>query len=184
MEPSRTWEATQEISSILQNPKVHYSVHTSSPLVSILSQMNPVNTSYPIFKIISILSFHLRLGLPSGMVCWVFPPEPCPVLHAYPSHPPWLDHSVYIGREVQVMKHLVTQFAPASCYLISLGSKYSPRHPVLEHHLPLISDTNFHTHTYVAGMEYIVVSTYTGTLSWNLLLRQAFHCCRRSICTV
>jgi hypothetical protein len=63
------------------------------------------------------------------------------------------------------MKLFVTQFGPASYSLISLGSKYSPRHPVLKRRLPLVSDTKLHAHTHVAGMEYIVVSIYTGTLS-------------------
>jgi hypothetical protein len=30
-----------------------------------------------------------------------------------PSHPPWLDHSNYICRRVQVMKLLIMQFSPA-----------------------------------------------------------------------
>jgi hypothetical protein len=50
-----------------------------------------------------------------------------------PSHPPWLDHSNYTWRTVQVMKLLIMQFSSTPYHFIPLRSKYSPQHPVLKH---------------------------------------------------
>jgi hypothetical protein len=43
-----------------------------------------------------------------------------------PSHPPWLDHSNYTWRRVQVMKLLIMQCSPTSCHFISFRYKHSP----------------------------------------------------------
>jgi hypothetical protein len=73
MEHSSSWEAnnhsaSQEILRLLWNPKVHYRVHKSPPLVPILNQMDLVH-NFPNYFLRSRLIFyaHLRLRLPSGL---------------------------------------------------------------------------------------------------------------------
>jgi hypothetical protein len=66
MELSASWEAancaaTQELSSILWNPKVHYRLHKSPPLVPILSQIDPIPTIPHYVVFFNLPSLHLSL---------------------------------------------------------------------------------------------------------------------------
>jgi hypothetical protein len=78
----RPWKAnsswaSQEIPSILCNPQVHFRVHSSLPLIPILSHIMPVHDLPSYLRSILKLFSHLYLGLPSGSYLQVSPPEPC-----------------------------------------------------------------------------------------------------------
>jgi hypothetical protein len=78
MEHSHSWaanrsSASQEIHLTLQHPKIHYLTHNSPPPPDpILSQINPVHAPTHFLKIL-LLSSHLLLGLPSGLIPSGFP---------------------------------------------------------------------------------------------------------------
>jgi len=64
--------ASEEIFRPLQKPRVHYSVHRSSPMVPLLSQMNPVHPSHP--RLVLTLTSHICIGHLSDLFPTVFHP--------------------------------------------------------------------------------------------------------------
>jgi hypothetical protein len=129
---------------------LHWSLSWARLIQSIPS--HPISLRF-ILKVFT----HLSLGLPSGLFHSSFPIN---ILHAFlphscympcPSHPPWLDHSNYTWRRVQVMK-LIMQFSPTSSHFISLWFKYSPQH-LFSNTLSLRSSLNIKdqvSHPYIA----------------------------------
>jgi hypothetical protein len=95
---SPSWEvnqfsANQGIPRILWNPNVHYRFHKCPPPVPVLRQLYPSISPHPTsWRSILILSSHLQLDLPSGLVFLRFPHQnpayvsPIPIRATCPAH--------------------------------------------------------------------------------------------------
>jgi hypothetical protein len=107
------------------SPKVHYRIHKCPPPVPILNHLDLVHTPHPTSRRSTlILSFHLRLGLPSGLFRSGFPTKTLYSLkincfkrncnirlhslcHEYPE--PLSRASVYAGHSAPVFRRLTAQ---------------------------------------------------------------------------
>ena len=141
MQQSPSWEtnqfsASQEIPTILWNPKVHYHPYKCLPPVPSLSQIIPVHALLPnptSWRFILILSSHLHLGLPHGLfpsdcltkTLYVLPFSPIHV--TCPIHPILLNFiiQIIIGEEYRSLSSSLfsSQYSPVT---------YSPQHPILQ----------------------------------------------------
>ena len=142
-----TSSASQEMSCILWNPKVHYRVHNSPPHVPILSQINPV---HPLATDFLMINFNVVVPYTSGIANGLLPSDfpiktlNAPLLSAIRAtcsvHLVFLDlvTRIIFSENKQIVKLLVMQSAPVPCYRVPLGPKYLPPHPILRPPQPLL----------------------------------------------
>jgi hypothetical protein len=124
---SNSLSAATEITRNLWNPKVHYRIHKSLLPFSILSQTNQFQVLHPnTLRPVSVLSCHLRLGLPSGLF---------PSLFVTKSHliPHDSATKYRIWRAVEIAAPFFMKFSSFSCYFLLVRPSYLSQHPVLEH---------------------------------------------------
>jgi len=148
---ANSFSASQEISSLLWNSKVHYRVKMNPPLDRILSQMNPVHNLIPYS-----LKIHFNIVfLPtSGSPKWSFPvrfPDnnfvcishhPPWVPHVPPSQRSWFDHRNGVRLTVWITKLPVAWFSPSSCWFLF----HRPKHSYQLRVLTSWWETKFHAH--------------------------------------
>ena len=164
MEQSPSWEAnwfsaSQEIPHIYGTWKFITAFtnvrQLSLPWARSIQSIPPHPNSW---RFILILSSPLRLGLPSGLISSGFPTEKVYTVNLTSPHTRYMHspsnssqfyHPKNTGWTVQIIK-FSTYLSPHPCYLVPLGPKYSPQHPILKHPQPSsplnVSDQVSHPH--------------------------------------
>ena len=147
MEQSSSWEAnrfsaSQEIPAFYGTRRfIHKCPHPSVSWARSIQSIAPHLTSW---RPILILSSHLRLGLPIGLLPSGFPtktlytPLPSPIRATCPAYLILLDFIVgtILGEEYRPLSSsLCSFFFPFPSYLVPLRPKYS-QHPFLKHPKP------------------------------------------------
>jgi hypothetical protein len=107
-------------------PKIHYRVHKSHPLIPVLNQINPIDITLCYF---SKIHFNITLLLSLGVRSGYFPCDiPIKIVYTFLlphacyipclSNSPHLDHWNYVWQRVQVTKFLTVQFSPTLLALV------------------------------------------------------------------
>ena len=124
----------------LWNPEVQCRIHKGSPIIPILSRINPIpRIDTYLFKVHSNIVLQLRLGLPKGLFPVGLPVKilkellPSSILATWPAHlNSRFKDPDYVRWTVQTMKFLIVEPSPLPI-LIPLGPKYSPQDPAFKY---------------------------------------------------